>query len=54
MKNLLHFPKVSTGFIGYNPDGIQIYMPKKKPKGKEFTPDGKQESLRVYGIRIKA
>ena len=26
-----------TGFIGHKPDGVEICMPKKKPKGKELT-----------------
>lgn len=42
-----------TGFIGHRPDGIEICMPKKKPKGKELTSDEKQENKRISGIRIK-
>lgn len=42
-----------TGFVGHNPDGIQICMPKMKPKGRDFTSDGKQENKRIFGIRIK-
>lgn len=41
------------GFVEHNPDGIQICMPKKKPKGKELTPHEKQENKRIPGIRIK-
>ena len=42
-----------TGFIGHRPDGVEICMPKKKPKGKELTTVEKQENRRISGIRIK-
>ena len=42
-----------TGFIGHRPDGVEICMPKKKPKGKELTTVEKQENKRISGIRIK-
>lgn len=42
-----------TGFIGHRPDGVEICMPKKKPKGKELTAVEKQENKRISGIRIK-
>ena len=33
-----------TGFIGHSPDGVEIGIPKKKPKGKELTIVEKQEN----------
>ena len=42
-----------TGFIGHKPDGVEICMPRKKPKGKELTAVEKQENKRISGIRIK-
>ena len=33
-----------TGFQGYHPAGVHIYQPKKKPKGKELTPEEKAEN----------
>jgi len=37
---------LDTGFLGHKPDGIDVRMPKKKPKGKELTPEEKQENFR--------
>lgn len=36
-----------TDFIGHSPDGIEVCMPKKKPKGKELTLEktGEQENF---------
>lgn len=42
-----------TGFIGHRPAGVEVCMPKKKPKGRELTSDEKQENKRISGIRIK-
>ena len=42
-----------TSFIGHRPDGVEICMAKKKPKGKELTSAEKQENKRIPGIRIK-
>ena len=42
-----------TGFIGHRPDGVEVCMPKKRPKGKELTTAEKQENKRISGIRIK-
>ena len=42
-----------TGFIGHKPDGVEVCMPKKRPKGKELTTAEKQENKRISGIRIK-
>mgnify|MGYP002444276561 CR=1 FL=1 len=62
MKNLFYFPKVlgsgriqvsSDTNLGHKPDGVEICMPKKKPKGKELTCVEKQENKRISGVRIK-
>jgi DDE superfamily endonuclease len=41
-----------TGFQGYHPTGVDIYQPKKKPKGKELTPEEKEENMIISSIRI--
>jgi len=41
-----------TGFQGYHPVGVHIYQPKKKPKGKELTPEEKAENTIISSIRI--
>ena len=41
-----------TGFQGYHPAGVTIYQPKKKPKGKELTPEDKAENRIISSIRI--
>jgi DDE superfamily endonuclease/Helix-turn-helix of DDE superfamily endonuclease len=41
-----------TGFQGYHPAGVHIYQPKKKPKGKELTPEEKAENTIISSIRI--
>ncbi len=33
-----------TGFQGYEPTGVTTYQPKKKPKGKELTPEEKAQN----------
>ena len=40
------------GFQGYHPAGVDIYQPKKKPKGKELTPEEKAENKILSSIRI--
>ncbi|WP_163176606.1 transposase family protein [Bacteroides sp. 51] len=42
-----------TGFVGHKPEGVQVCMPIKKPKGKELTEIQKKENKRISGIRIK-
>jgi len=42
-----------TGLIGHIPDGVEICMPMKKPKGKELTYGDNQENKRIPRIRIK-
>ena len=41
-----------TGFQGYHPAGDHLYQPKKKPKGKELTPEEKEENTLISSIRI--
>src|SRR5207244_11300915 len=40
-----------TGFQGYPPAGVHIYQPKKKPKGKELTPEEKAENTTIASMR---
>lgn len=53
----LCFPKGSTvwkdtGFQGYEPDDVTTYQPKKKPKGKELTPEEKEQNRLISSERI--
>ena len=41
-----------TGFQGYEPEGVQTFQPQKKPKGKELTPEQKEQNSRISSIRI--
>jgi hypothetical protein len=41
-----------TGFQGYEPPGVTIYQPKKKPKGQELTAAEKEENHMISSIRI--
>ena len=41
-----------TGLQGYHPAGVHIYQPKKKPKGKELTPEDKAENKLISSMRI--
>ena len=40
------------GFQGYQPEGVTIYQPMKKPKGKELTPEQKQINKELSKERI--
>jgi hypothetical protein len=53
----LIFPKginvwQDTGFVGHNPKGVNIRMPRKKPKGKELTDEQKQENQEISRFRV--
>lgn len=53
----LHFPKGSKlwkdlGLQGYEPEGVITFQPKKKPKGKELTPEEKERNRQIAGERI--
>jgi len=41
-----------TGFQGYDPEGIVTFQPQKKPKGKELTPEQKEQNTLISSIRI--
>jgi hypothetical protein len=41
-----------TGFLGHNPENVNIKMPEKKPKGKELTESQKQNNKHISGFRI--
>ena len=41
-----------TGFQGFEPANVHTYQPKKKPKGKELTPEEKAENKIISSIRI--
>ena len=41
-----------TGFQGYEPEGVKTFHPCKKPKGKELTPEQKEQNRLISSIRI--
>jgi DDE superfamily endonuclease len=41
-----------TGFQGYEPDGVHTFQPQKQPKGKELTPEQKEQNRLISSIRI--
>src|ERR1700739_1732658 len=41
-----------TGFQGYEPDGVKTFHPQKKPKGKDLTPEQKEQNSLISSIRI--
>jgi hypothetical protein len=41
-----------TGFQGYEPEGVQTYQPKKKPRGKELSPEEKETNRRISRERV--
>jgi DDE superfamily endonuclease/Helix-turn-helix of DDE superfamily endonuclease len=42
-----------TGFQGYEPDGVATRQPKKKPRGKELTPEEKEANREISRVRVK-
>lgn len=53
----LKFPKgirlwQDTGFVGHCPEGVEIQMPTKKPKGKELTDEQKERNKEISKFRI--
>ena len=42
-----------TGFQGYEPEHTTIYQPTKKPKGKELTPEQKEQNKQISKERIR-
>lgn len=41
-----------TGFQGYEPEGVITFQPQKKPKGKELTPEQKEENRLISKVRV--
>ena len=41
-----------TGFQGYQPEGVTILQPKKKPKGGELTEEEKKSNKLISKVRI--
>jgi DDE superfamily endonuclease len=41
-----------TGFQGYEPEGVKTLQPQKKPKGRELTPEQKEQNRLISSIRI--
>ena len=41
-----------TGFQGYEPEGVKTFQPCKKSKGKELTPEQKEQNSLISSIRI--
>ena len=42
-----------TGFQGFTLAGVTILQPKKKPRGKELTPEEKEDNRLISKIRIR-
>jgi len=42
-----------TGFEGYAPPNVRVCQPKKKPKGKELSPDEKARNTLIARLRIR-
>ena len=52
------FPEGSTvykdsGFQGYEPEGVTTHQPKRKPRGKELTPEEKEANRLISRVRVK-
>jgi hypothetical protein len=41
-----------TGFQGYEPEHVTIFQPKKKPRGKELTPEEKEHNQKLASERV--
>jgi hypothetical protein len=42
-----------TGYQGYRPEGVTVFQPQKKPKGKELTPEQKQHNRLISSFRVR-
>jgi hypothetical protein len=42
-----------AGFQGFNPPGVQIVQPKKKPRNGTLTPQKKEENRRISSVRVR-
>jgi hypothetical protein len=52
------FPEGSTlykdsGFQGYEPEGVVTHQPKRKPRGKDLTPEEKEANRLISRVRVK-
>lgn len=52
-----HFPPGSTllqdsGFLGFHPQGAEVWMPQKKPKGKPLAPWWKKINRAISSVRV--
>jgi hypothetical protein len=41
-----------TGFQGFEPEGVDTFQPMKKPRGKELTPEQKEQNRLISRIRV--
>ena len=41
-----------TGFQGYEPAGVQTFQPQKKPRGKELSPEQREQNSLISSVRI--
>ena len=41
-----------TGFQGYEPEDMQTFQTKKKPKGKELSPEQREQNSLISSVRI--
>jgi hypothetical protein len=41
-----------TGFLGHNPENVNVMMPVKKPKGKELTQEQKESNRSISSFRV--
>jgi hypothetical protein len=41
-----------TGFQGYEPENVETFQPKKKPRGKELTPEEKERNQELSSERV--
>jgi hypothetical protein len=42
-----------SGYQGYNPEGVKIVQPQKKPKGKELTQQEKENNRQISSFRVR-
>lgn len=53
----LHFPCgitlwQDTGFLGHNPENVNVMMPTKKPRGKELSEEQKESNRSISSFRV--
>ncbi len=42
-----------TGFQGHHPEGVNVIMPTKKPKGNELSEELKETNRSISSVRVK-